>query len=440
MQEGSSVLTYKGHLNGWDRCYVYDGVTTVTKSIDSPESDLRSALVKGDKVHATPYWRRIIQPVAVNGSLTVNSYNSNLAGGHCGSEFMDVVSGPVSVVMADRIPSPPTIDLDEEMIEYVRGAAETKALADARRSYNNIPLLFAERLKTLEMIRTRVLQLSRGVGKAQREALDKYRRTRRRDKPRVAKDIASIHLELLFGWLPVIGEVEGLIEQLGKDFTIDLTARGRMAQEWVVAGEKSKAVMVLSAGHGGGTFGLRTPYQYQPMTRYRYSARTSLRYTIESQTAQAFRDNGFNFFASVYDLVPLSFVAAFVSNVDHYLRSFDPMIGASYVTGSTGLWVEEESYIDFSGSSSYEHPWVLSTSGAGRIAITGKYIQRFVLPEPPGAVLQWQNRLTVAKVATGVALAAQRYIKPVKRLIAARPFRYRGPRPKYLPPIRYRKQ
>lgn len=392
--------------------------------------------LKGDKVHALPYFREIIEPALITGDLDyIRNYGSKPR--ECGADSQprrDQYRGLVPVAAAQRMPSAPQVVYPQSVYDRLRAVAETKALARARDQFVNFPLLIKERRETIGMIRDRGLQLARGVSKAQADALRRYGRSRKRDKPMVAKDIANAHLEMLFGWLPIIDEIEGFCDLLSTETSADFIARGRQASVEEVEGPLLSATRYGNLGFGSTTW----PYQYQKRSKRKLSARCSLRYRINIGSARRLRQLGFNPIAATFDMIPLSFVLNFVSNTGQFLRGLDPLIGADFVTGSTTLYCEATESIEFSGAKMKITSGDVETSGQGVASRSGKRMDRIVLTHEPTGTLMFQNNMDLGKAAILASLALQRNIKPAKKLIAMRPFRYRGPRPRNLPDIRYR--
>lgn len=436
-------------MNSWsnnytERAFSAPGVCTIvtvpssgTVNVTSTESDIRSPLVKGDRLHALPYWRRIVRPVEVSGTLGLVARSFFVAGGPCLNKPAHEIAGDVTPALFFDAVQPLPLTVDPVMDEFLSGAAVTKALANARSSYNNVPLLIAERRQTLDMITKRSGQIMKGVSAAQRESLDRYIKARKRDKRRVVKDAASWHLEVLFGFLPLIGEIEGLCDQLAAQQTVFITGRGRMRNVATSDSPKVDTRRYIGINNNQNYFSIGADVQ-QRNTR-NASSRTSLRYSVTVDEFQRLRDNGFNPLATAYDLIPLSFLTDFVSNVGMWLRAYDPMFGTEYLTGSTMVLYEDTFEALVTGKAQWTSTWIATTSREGSVKQSGKLFRRVVHPDPPSPTLQWQNNLTPGKLATAAALVVQRYVKPIRALLKAREFRYRGPRPKYLPPIRYRR-
>lgn len=322
----------------------------------------------------------------------------------------------------------------------LRAAAETKALANLRQSINNVPLVFMERQETIDMVRRKGLQIA-AMTKARQDAdVARWLRTRKRDQRRLARDIAGEHLAFLFGLLPLVGEVEGLVQQLSDEASAVVTGRGRMAKyEETVTKLDSIPNTVATIQQP-----FRCPYTGTRTVSSLYSYRTSIQVSITSAGAQRMRNNGFNPIAIAYDLVPLSFLSDFVSNLGTFLRSYDPLFGVTFVTGSSTLWREAKDTVKIEGAT-VGVPWgtpvgssylMSEASGFAKGTSRALVVRRYVLKDFPSAELMWVNNMSLSKAATIASLAVQRYLKPLKYALKQKEFRYRGKRPRWLPPIR----
>lgn len=410
-------------------------------SLDGEIVDERSPVVHGDRVHALPYYRTIIGELVVTGDLSVKSQVGRFPPNHgcTGKIAPETYDGSVwggslapNITLGHRFPDPSTM---EDMVAI----ATTKALANARRSFNNLPLLIAERRQTVQLIGTLLRRLNLKTLVTQRESILRYLRTAHSRRKQVARDIAGEHLAFLFGVLPLVQEIEGLVEQLAASKSAVITGRGRMAfDDPSFEASYDRAVRVSVPG-----VNLDVPVTIRPEKHTRHSARVSLRYAIDIEGLQGLRDNGFNPIATAYDLIPLSFLSDFVSNTGQWLRAYDPMFGATFVTGSISTWFEWREGYELAGSSigspaNWFRNWTESV-GSCHVYRSGKRMVRTVLSSEPDPSWRMVNTVTLAKAVTGVSLAVQRFVKPTKAAIKQRPFRYKGPRPKYLPKVRYRK-
>lgn len=449
MFSGTSSLSYVASLSyspGGGRPPYCDSVSRsgiAEHTIAGELIDTRSPLRVGDRVHALPYFREVIGELVVSGDLQVTRTVGRFPPNHgcTGVAAPEVTSGTVwGGALCPPLPhfAPP---VDPDIMGDMEAIAVTKALANARKSFNNLPLLIAERRQTVEMIGRLLRRLNLKTLVLQRESIVRYIKTARKNRKKVANDIASEHLQFLFGVLPLVSEIEGLVEQLAAGKSVVVTGRGRMASDDITVSDPFDRVARVSVSNG---ISVDVPARITPQTEVRHSARVSLRYEIASQAAKSLRDNGFNAIATAYDLIPLSFLSDFVSNTGQWLRAYDPMVGADFVTGSISTWHEWVIGYEVAGSHiNSPDNWFrgfTESVGSVNVARRGMRTERRVLTTEPDPAWRLVNTMTLGKAITGVSLAVQRFVKPTKAAIKLRPFRYKGPRPKYLPPIRYRKE
>lgn len=405
-------------------------------------------VVKGNKVRATPYTCEVFECEPITGTYTqtiATRYGPNVNHvKHCGPSagtFFELAGSAGAVFNgASIIPQLPG-DLETE--QFLMNYSRTQALQSLRKSYVNLPLLYAERVQTAKMLTDNCLKISKEIGDLKRDAIKQYKRAKqegRRAKD-VAKALADKHLEYLFGVLPLLDEMKGAVEMFYKPESMVITGRGKRASV-------DEIDTSFSLTHKDYNSFVSKPWQPSLRCKVggfdRLSARTSISVEVTTRAIKRMRDLGFNPLAAAFDLVPLSFLANFVSNLGAFIGSHDPMPDAVFLRGSTGLWREAvRQYVvipePFLVYSSFDM-WVLpeasvcSARGSGRAL----KIVRFPFDGMPDPTLLLANNLSVEKAFTVSALAIQRAIKPViaaKR--ALKPFRYRGARPKNLKPIRY---
>lgn len=399
--------------------------------------------VKGDKVHATPYEVNVSELVPMVGSYETEARSYQFANSlhvlHCGAKAGNTYThkGQVGLYFDQVLPVLPPWDED---IEFAISVAKTKALADLNRSYVNAPLLFAERAQTVKTIGAHMRTISQTVEQLHKQALKRYSlATSKAQRRRIASDIANEHLAVLFGLLPLIDEVKGAVNLLMEPESVMITGRGRMAKLY------DETTVLSDAPAPNWAYVWERPwFTYTSEVHLRESARVSISVTVESKALQTLRSIGFNPMAAAYDLVPLSFLANFVSNVGTFLKALDPTPGTTFLTGNISTWRECVSSCVASANNrsirnpdgtGYSQTGVASGRSSGRVM----HHLRVPLTEYPDAELQWMNNMTWPKAVTVVALAVQRYYKPLKAIKQLKQFRYKGPRPKYLPPIKYSK-
>lgn len=413
----------------------------------------RAGTVKGDHVHALPYWseRRVLtfddKPSKVNFAWSSSGRMPVPPGGFCvpgniGDQVVAERKYEIWPLNYIKIPEDKLPEFSPAELEFLRGTADTKALAQLNKALVNLPMLFKERRETLQMAAGKVGSILDVARDVQQRSLDRWRKAAKKDRRRVARDIANEHLELIFGWFPLIGEVEGAMEFIAQERFEFIKGRGTQAIR------KNRSVHLEKAlGDHDPTLGrwlLPGKCEMRGQITDVLSVRTSLRMDITSAFAGDARALGFEPVATLYDMVPLSFISGWVSNFDKYVRTIAPLVGLEFKTGSRS---QRRSSITDLRARFVENPTLeasIVTSwntkrDRNETAITGQHVRddRFVLSELPSASLHWDFDVGWYEVAAGVSLAVQRKLKPLQRLLGAKSFRYRGSKPRDLPPIRY---
>lgn len=439
-----------------------DGVKTVnneilqendgsTQSLLSEEHDVLRA---GNHVLALPYWSESAEAVRSDstarfsfyvGTILTDGWNTrvatkedwpwpgipaihpqavNFVGENIwqlnAAKFLDV--GPVELPVGSNA----------EWASLTR-LADTKALGNARKALVNLPMIFAERRETIAMIGGKVASMVKGANALQQRSLDEYRKTKPKNRRAAAKRISNEHLEFVFGWMPLISEIEGAVEYIQRD-TLDFI-RSRGVQSLQLPGAFVTTATDVSPP-------IQLPYAYpvwgtmwtRKTTRQAISVRTALRYRLATAIVGDMYALGFDPLSTAFDMVPLSFLTGWVSNFDYWIRTISPAVGLEFETGSRNR--RATTIVESQGAIQPLHGYHLeggSTSGSSR----RRRDDRLVLETEPAASLEWDVEVGLYEVAAGVSLTLQRYLKPLKRNLALRKFRYKGPRPKWLKEIRY---
>lgn len=450
----------------WGDCPLYPSGPHVFNSSDpTPLGGYtrfdRDTTTKGDHVMANDYWSDI-EELVVSGPSSASgrwgwttsnnptndvpptaciSTSVNCGSVTCGFNPLGYYAGPDA---RWKLPS-----VDRDVLEFAKQLADTKALANLNRSLVNLPMLFKERKETIKMMGDRVSQLGRAARDVQERDLSRWRKAiSKKDKRSVARDVSNSHLEMIFGWLPLIGEIEGALEFAQMPSLDFVRARGIHFTELGSSDVRQQEIV-------NAPFGATTPNPYllerlghvqmKGFEMRSVSVRTALRYELETAIAADARLLGFEPIATFYDMVPLSFVSGWFSNFDAYVRTIAPLIGVTFKTGSRNIrtramWEASASFLPVMPlNNSSRYWWDLLPNCDGSVVGRKELNTRFKLTEPPVASLRWDVDVGLYEVAAGVSLAVQRYLKPLKRLIKQKPFRYRGPRPRNLPDIRYRR-
>ncbi|UJQ85691.1 MAG: putative maturation protein [Pepevirus faecenecus] len=424
----------------------------------------KAPLVKGDHLHAEPYWSAVDERLYHGSGRVPFSwiwYNEPAAGfpisSGCGpTKGGGITEGAFSVwqylpalpASAVTLPAPTPANW-----KFLQEMADTKARAALNKALVNLPLLFAERKQTMKMIGSRVRDMGQLALAAQKRDLTAWKKAKTpRSKQMAAKDAANGHLELIFGFLPLIDEIEGAAEFLGMPQLDFIRARGLHGMDFpevsLVGVQPITWPWNSSSRDGPNNAGNLASIFKSGLVKKRASVRTALRFELETQLAADARRLGFEPIGAAFDLYPLSFLVGWFSNLDSYIKGLAPLIGVEFVTGSrnrrtktTGAEATAVAHYPTQPLYGMVRKWTLMPKGEN---VTTRSIRimrndRSKLTAPPELTLHWDVDVGMYEVAAGLSLLIQRYIKPLKRLTKQKSFRYRGPKPKWLADIRYRK-
>lgn len=399
----------------------------------------------GDKIHAMPYWNQIDRAEIDDYPATYTCYLRNPKGASEWPWPQERTDGNWSYItkvdweanLQTYVRSTP-VELPKPSVEswtHCEQLADTKALGNASRALVNLPLIYAERRETLQYIAEKARFVSKGANALQKRSLAEFRKTKPRNRAEVARRISNEHLGFVFGVLPLIEDVNGMVEFLGKDQLDFIRSRGLQT---VIESRKvawppveGKPDFWNSASAEGKKF--FTAYSLEHITTM-YSVRTALRYKLTTQLVGQAYDLGADPVATGFDLIPLSFISGWVSNLDYWIRSLSPMVGLEFETGSRNRRTVMSTWTECDVNKT------VGTVGLNHKVYRNASVlrnHRFVLTKEPERSLEWDVEFGWYEAAAAASLLIQRYLKPLKRNIALKQFRYKGLRPKWLPEIRY---
>lgn len=415
--------------------------------------------VQGDYVLALPYWSRTHKSTAYGDGIVpyIAQWNNTALVGNvippqtCSAQQQvgGLTHGQFDVW--GYCATPPTLVVPQGTAaqwQFCEHMADTKARANLNKGLINLPLLLAERKETAELIGTNVKRMATTVRDVANRDLRRIRKlTKRADKRTVARGIANEHLSLIFGLLPLIDEVEGAVELLEKPRLDFIRSRGIFNMILSEAAIDSTAAVTvpsnISCMNNAGRVATVTS---KGVSRSNISVRTALRYKLHSQLAQTGRHLGFEPIGAAFDLIPLSFIVGWFSNLDDYIRALAPIIGADFETGSRNR--RQRHTVDYSITVHPSAPGSIYGSptrfvSAPMLREPNMYLAekrhdtRFVLSAPPETNLHWDVDVGLNEIAAGLSLTIQRYVKPLKRLAKAKEFRYKASKPKWLKALTY---
>nr|Q38061.2 RecName: Full=Maturation protein A; Short=MP; AltName: Full=Assembly protein; Short=A protein [Pseudomonas phage PP7] len=415
----------------------------VFKAVNSFE---RAPLIVGDHVHSLPYWSRKITlectpyPFTLRweGGVHKDGIPDKVPHPSCdpGSELVSYTHS--REVDCERFIGPvPSSFTDPKVTsaqwKFLEDMADMKALADLNKSLVNLPMLYKERRETLKMVGNRLGGLVRVAHAAQDRDLKRYFKARRKDRRKVAEEVANGHLELIFGWLPLIGELEGAIEYAELPDLDFIRCHGLhtlvlQSTPW------DNSVDVRSYPNWERAAGTRITgsVRTRGVVESRASVRTALRFNLETSLAGDARRLGFEPISTTYDMIPLSFVVGWFSNFDKYVRTLAPLIGVTFETGSRN----RRTTCELVGSTRFYPRTVSPPSGwfarwkdfpdgsLSEVSGLRRTDIRSVLSTLPDPDVRFHADVGLFEISAGISLLAQRYLKPLQRLLKRKSFFY----------------
>lgn len=383
----------------------------------------RGSLVKGDHLHVLPYsWTKESHQVVPG----LREWHSNGYNGACtgSGKHTEMYRSTTEGWYANyRYPS----DASNSVKNNVDAAALLKAQANLREAYFSLPMLLAERKASVQTIGRYSRFILNNVVTMQRKDLKKWFAAIKRYKGNkeklkaVAQEIANRHLEFVFGLMPLLDDIEGLVKYVSKDVEKELWGRGR--QTAVV-----ESTSVAS-------------YQFANCEferKLRYSTRVFLRYSVDLKMSADLRAVGFNPLYTWYDMTPLSFVVGWFSNLNLWVKSLDPLIGVTYITGGKTSRSERSCNTKVYKDNTARYVCTLDQKGLGLHSITTQ--TRTPFSREPGIQMpQLVDNTGFFAAAATVSLLIQRNVRTAEQEIGRKPFRYKGRKPRYLPSLKYRR-
>lgn len=381
---------------------------------------------KGDGIRALPWAWTDTQSMYEDSNFDVKIYN----------DF-----NSTSIVMDSRgLPDhdPVLRQITDLQKSRIRSQAILKAQASLRKQVASLPLLFAERKATLKTVHGYSKFILNNVITMQRKDVKKWLAAiKRQSTPQqlktLANQIANRHLEFVFGVMPILDDISKSIDHFSKPRLDVRTGRGR--DRLIIETDRRTESILDRHNISEHIF-----YVQNVTGRDDYSVRCDLRCEITSHVLNNASLLGFNPIYTWYDLTPLSFIVGWFSNFNTWLQSLDPILGLEYVTGSSSIMSKQSFDRRSSVFAKNSADLNRSASGSGSSSMTHVDFRRVVherMPEIQG--IQIMDKTSLFTYAASVSLAIQRLIGKTERVIRQKPFKYRGHRPRNLPPIKYRK-
>lgn len=329
---------------------------------------------------------------------------------------------------------PPFPVFSESEKHYVRKVAETKAVNRLRRGVASLPMIWFERAETLRNARDRLGNIVDIAVKRQQADLAGYRKIKGKNaRKRFARKVANDHLEMIFGWAPLLQDIEGLVEYINEPARDFVRANGTMS-----ISRDAPNVVSRHVGHTD-----QPDFVAVQKTKEHLGYRCALRADVTSALFNNFQQVGFSPVYTLYDSVPLSFVLGWFSNFGSWIGTFDPLIGVEFRTGSVNERIITRTEVECWGLERPSKPGMTHsdiTSGSMKQEVTRTRNTRSVLLAEPEREFFFQNNLSIYSVLASLSLVVQKKLKIAQPVFKHSPFKYKGrKKTPYLPPIKYTK-
>jgi hypothetical protein len=219
-------------------------------------------------------------------------------------------------------------------------------------------------------------------------------RRKPRNHPPNSGSVSRDWLALQYGWLPLLSDVNGAVEELARTMTYrppgkTVTVSGAMQDE--------KNILYESANNFPTIKGVR---------KYDATARGTVEYEVLSQTAQFIANTGvLNPLSVAWELLPYSFVVDWFLPVGNYLNNLDYDLGLLFTKGWLNFKVKGTWHIGvvsgtYQGNTDARQTW----SGGSYDAEVRSFRRTTLTSFPALTVPQWKNPISLKHAANAIAL------------------------------------
>lgn len=275
----------------------------------------------------------------------------------------------------------------------LQSALVMKALASVKDEKINVAVALAEMGDTIKMIAKHSVKIRQAFSAARRgnwkRAYDilgigrNYKQGRR--------DLASGWLEIIYGWLPTLGDIYGAVDELNRKVQQEgYTIVGRARSQYDVS-----ATAIVPRFYRWGFCSAQITTQVATSV----TQKVSLWYRLDMPGLQRAAAIGvLNPFTIAWELTPFSFLVDWFSSIGDWLASIDATVGLSYM-GGTHTW---RAFQEISGQQCVEY-------SGGDLQYTEGFFSsdsmvRSVISDSPDDALVFSNPLSTSHAITAVAL------------------------------------
>lgn len=378
----------------------------------SPDSSVLTGYttVSRDKVKS-PNWR----VAAKSGSPPMNPYE--VVREKAEYAFLDYTSSKqtyydredrykISGIWPDPATGPSIpISKFEDGVEDLRAKVEQALLLKVKRQRVNVGIMYAERKKTAQTIATMMQRVARAYQKARRGDLAGAANIlgvgyvpRRRGRNISQSDrVASGWLELQYGWMPLLSDIEG--------------AATLLHEKYVSKFEHIKSVRLERSSYG---HTVELPSSVYSIAGKRESTlditiRAVVYFKAEEEVIRSAVNLGLVNPASVaWEVVPFSFVVDWFLPIGNFLSSLDATLGVTFSRGCISIKTVEEQKVNFDTgqvSGGYSHNGGFVAKGRGSSSYRKERFQRILYTDFPNvAPPQFKDPVSLLHIANALAL------------------------------------
>lgn len=283
--------------------------------------------------------------------------------------------------------------------------AINRAYADLKDSTVNYAVALAEAGKAADLVASTSRQLltayrsaRKGNMKAAARALGVLRtRAHKRRHPvkgngrHARAEMSRRWLELNYGWMPLLSDIHGVIEDFKKGFIreprIAVTKESKITTNDFPAYQKPRGSI----------------YNGSIDRRNKHVAKVRMDFVLDSTAFQQLAQKGVtNPLLVAWELLPYSFVVDWFAPIGEFLETLDATLGMTWKGGSvTTYTVSDLKY------RAYYVPGYFQGEGRADAVVKSAVMNRSVLKQPPSAGLYIKNPFSVSHALSGLALLNQ---------------------------------
>lgn len=284
----------------------------------------------------------------------------------------------------------------------LRSTAITRCLKKLKDQKANYAQAFAERRQTARLVGDTANKFAKGITQLRRGNVKGFANALGFTTKKKFKGVQESWLELQYGWLPLLSDVNGAMEDLAK-INVELPYR------YVITVRASSARVSDTFRAGVSDPSMNSRHRADIREKFEESEYVILHYAEDNPALASAAATGFlNPALLAWELLPWSFVADWFIPIGNYLATLDAAVGYKFLGGcSTARYL-----YDLSVSRIYSLDYSPSQYRAGPHTRYRKGIERRIfssspLPRHPG----FKNPFSLTHAANAIALLRARTVR-----------------------------